>query len=443
MNSQAMKKYLLVLLLVSSFWVNGQDLSVSVPLVSLPQNLKKYPSMQQSMGISTSMYEFSFFGLHSLGGKWMGSAPNWQRQSLEYVVGFAFSQYGSELPIPLGVWGHEEYHRSVLSTANIHSFNGNWLLHRWDGTVYGPSDEELSELKANDLDVLLYSYVSGVQYETQLTKKMVIQDFHNASKNWKAPLYLYNAFYVWNYFKLATSTLSDSVKVIAPQYESSSPDQRDFAGLDLTAWAYDMFSPDQPYTNRDDFPNGEGVNRRVGFHDLSIEAQHYLKKQKKLSLLNFINPAIFLINKIRVNEHLEVLPFVVYQPTHFGNAISLQMPFQYDDQGYLLGLTRFSNYHTSSYGVDLGVMNRPVAGVDEFSMSCVFHLWKQPASFYSHKSRWGGALDVIFKYRLSENFGLNMDCSVKSAGWQEGNPYLDRKINVQFGIDYSVRTLKF
>ena len=207
MNSQAMKKYLLVLLLVSSFWVNGQDLSVSVPLVSLPQNLKKYPSMQQSMGISTSMYEFSFFGLHSLGGKWMGSAPNWQRQSLEYVVGFAFSQYGSELPIPLGVWGHEEYHRSVLSTANIHSFNGNWLLHRWDGTVYGPSDEELSELKANDLDVLLYSYVSGVQYETQLTKKMVIQDFHNASKNWKAPLYLYNAFYVWNYFKLATSTL--------------------------------------------------------------------------------------------------------------------------------------------------------------------------------------------------------------------------------------------
>jgi len=58
-----------------------------------------------------------------------------------------FVKYGSELPIPLGVWAHEEFHHSVLGVNGISSKNGNWFLSRWDGTVYGVSDEQLSDLK--------------------------------------------------------------------------------------------------------------------------------------------------------------------------------------------------------------------------------------------------------------------------------------------------------
>lgn len=83
------------------------------------------------------------------------------------------------------------------------------------------------------------------------------------------------------------------MKILAPPDESRNPVERDYAGADLTSWAFDMFNPDAPYTSRDPFPGGDGVNRRIGFSDLSQEAQDYLKKQKNLSLLNFINPSIF------------------------------------------------------------------------------------------------------------------------------------------------------
>ena len=103
----------------------------------------------------------------------------------------------------------------------------------------------------------------------------------------KASLLLYNAYYVFNYFRFSASSDSDSAKADAPDHESNDPMERDYAGSDLTAWVYDMFNPELPYSSREDFPDGEGLNRRIGFSDLTEEARDYLVKQKKLSLLNF------------------------------------------------------------------------------------------------------------------------------------------------------------
>ena len=41
-----------------------------------------------------------------------------------------------------------------------------------------------------------------------------------------------------------------------------------------------MFSPDRIYTERDKFPGGEGINRRIGFSDLTTEGRITLIKQK-------------------------------------------------------------------------------------------------------------------------------------------------------------------
>jgi hypothetical protein len=242
------------------------------------------------------LYELTYLGIDKLGNslfkpkmkEYTRGRKIWSG-GFKYLVSLGFEIW-SDLPIPLGVWAHEEFHRAVLGVNNITSKNGNWFPHRWDGTVYGVSDQDLSTLKSKDPAQLLYSYVAGVQSEVLLNRKISVYDFYKKRTLSKNALILYNAWYVWDYFKFSASPQTDSVKAGASKYENPDPRERDFAGADLTAWAYDMFSPEKPYTDRDKFPNGEGVNRRIGYSDLSPKAQQYLLKQKKLALLNFVNP---------------------------------------------------------------------------------------------------------------------------------------------------------
>ena len=197
-------------------------LRLSLPIVDLPQNyLLPYhaPSMQQSLELSNDFYELSFWGIDALGnkifipknkeytkGRKVGNAI------FKYGLSLGFSQYGSELPIPFGVWGHEEFHRSVLGIDNISSKNGNWALNKWDGTVYGISDSALTHIKNENINSLLYSYVAGVQYEIALNQKTTLNDFYKNRTLNKNALLLYNAYYVYNYFKFSTSSISDSPK---------------------------------------------------------------------------------------------------------------------------------------------------------------------------------------------------------------------------------------
>lgn len=432
------------LLITFSF---GQDsttykLKLTVPVLDFPQNASLpnyYPSMNQSLEWSRDLYELSFWGIDALGNKIFKPdqypEKKWRTYSnhvFKYALGLGFSKYGSELPIPIGVWGHEEFHRTTLGVKNIASENGNWLLSRWDGTVYGVSDETLDELKANDLNQLLYSYTAGVQYEVLLNQKIAVDDFFSNRSLYKNALLLYNAHYVYNYFKFSTSAFSDSVKVIAPKYENADPSQRDFAGADLTAWVYDMYNPDLPFTSRDSFPNGEGVNRRVGFSDLSGDAQSFLLKQKKLSLLNFVNPAIFFVNKIRINENLAFNFFAQYAPTHFGNDVALYLPVRYKKFNMLVDVHNYSGRNESGLGIGLGLFN--YSFTENLDMDFVLNYWNQPRSFNGSEKINGGSFQIKTDYVFNNNLSAYVGVTGKTEGWMMGNPYLKENISVEAGL---------
>jgi len=129
-----MKKILIIgwaaICLAQSGWAQTK-LSLSVPLLDLPQNTQlpqRFPSMHQSLQWSADLYDVSFWGIDAASTALFDD--KWKQTGFSYVTGFLFSKYGSELPIPLGVWGHEEYHRSVLGANGVASKNGNWLFHR-------------------------------------------------------------------------------------------------------------------------------------------------------------------------------------------------------------------------------------------------------------------------------------------------------------------------
>ncbi len=448
------KSIYLVIFLFSADVLFAQDpvtykLRLSYSFLDIPQNLKpagKYPSMSQSVELSSNLYDLSFLGIDALGNSIIknrneSTGGEIANRGFKYLLGFGFSYFGSGLPVSLGVFTHEEFHRSVLGINDLSSKNGNWLFNRWDGTVYGLSDEVLSGLKLNSINDLLYSYVSGVQSENYMTQVNVIEDFFHPRTFYKNPFYLYNAYYVWDYFRFSASSLSDSAKVLAPPHEDVNPVNRDFAGADLTAWIYDMFSPEAPYTDRDLFPDGEGVNRRIGFSDLTTEGQDYLKKQKQLSLLNFINPAIFLLNRIKINQDFSFLAFIQYNPVHFGNDIGLFIPFQVKSINQLIAIHSYSNKDKKFPGFQYGIYNISPFLNKKMEIGGTLSLWSQPVhqGFFDQSGRFGGAIEMISDYDIGRGLSVNLTAGYKTVGWMIGNPYIDQKAGFRVGIKYFLR----
>lgn len=443
--------FLILFILCVPILANAQDtmeyrLRLNVPVFELPQNIalpNNYPSMNQALEWSADMYELSFWGIDALGDKLFiaktkpyTTGRRISNNVFKYLVGLGFSKYGSELPIPLGVWAHEEFHRSVLGVKDVSSINGNWLFSRWDGTVYGVSDETLEDFKATEINQLLYSYTAGVQYEVLLNQTISVRDFYKQRTLPKTGLLLYNAWYVYDYFRFSASSLSDSVKILAPPHESPDPFERDYAGADLTAWIYDMFNPSLPFTSRDAFPDGEGVNRRLGFSDLSAEEKDYLVKQKQLSLLNFLNPAIFFINRIKINNDLSFNFFAQYAPTHFGNDVAIYLPVKYKNFDLLVNVHNYHNFSGSGFGAGLGLFNYKLSEKIETDFTASF--WNQPVSFFETKNSSGGAVRITTNYLLTHTFSGFISVNAKSKGWLIGNPYLESNLSVQAGIKYNL-----
>lgn len=449
MNKIFVLAFLIIALFVKTSRSNDSTryaLRLDIPVIDFPQNISlsyRAPSMDQSLEWSADFYELGFWGIDQLGNgifKTMAyPSSGWRSISnkvFKYALGLGFAKYGSELPIPLGVWAHEEFHRSVLGLNGLSPKNGNWLFSRWDGTVYGVSDAQLENLKNTNREQLLYAYVAGVQYEVALNEKISLMDFYKQRTHYKNALLLYNAHYVFNYFKFSTSVFSDSVKVLAPPHEHSDPTERDFAGADLTAWAFDMFNPELSFTARDSFPNGEGVNRRVGFSDLSPDAQSFLIKQRKLSLLNFLNPAIFFVNRINVGNDWSFNFFAQYAPTHFGNDVALFVPLQYKKHDLLINLHRYESSDQKGLGLGLGWYH--VQLNEKIETDVALNVWNQPESFLSNNMQLGGMLNLNTRYAFSKNLAAYVSLTGKKAGWMLGNPYIDKNLSIQFGLRYNI-----
>jgi hypothetical protein len=433
---------------LSSF---GQDttwykLRLNLPVLDIPQNYELpyyYPSMDQSLELANDFYELSFWGIDELGDVLFISKnkpyTKWKKignTAFKYAASLVWSQYGSELPIPLGVWAHEEFHMAVLGVVGISSINGNSIFTRWDGTVYGVSDSTLSALKQDDPDQLLYSYVAGVQSEILFNQKSTLDDFYWRRTLNKNAFLLYNAYYTWNYFRFSASDDSDSAKANVPQYEDPDPTQRDYAGDDLNSWVYDMFLPDLPYTSRDTFPDGEGVNRRIGYSDLPANGQEFLKKQKNLSLLNFVNPGIFFFNRIKLKQDLSFNFFLQYAPTYFGNSIAFFLPVQYKKYAMLFALHNYNNEGLNTFGVEMGMFNYKLS--QKLSADLDLSCWNQPISYFKNDKKFGGAATLTVNYSFPKVFKAYCSLIFKSDGWLIGNPYLDDNLSFQLGVTYGL-----
>ena len=189
------------------------------------------------------------------------------------------------------------------------------------------------------------------------------------------------------------------------------------------------------------FPDGEGVNRRIGFSDLTAEGQDYLKKQKQLSLLNFANPAIFLINRIKVNPDFNIMAFVQYSPVHFGNDIALYIPFQVKSMNQLIAIHNYNNSDKWFPGLQYGIYNITPFHNKRMELGGMLNFWMQPddQGFFDQSGKPGGAIEVMSDYYIGKGFSVNITAGYKTEGWMIGNPYIDPKGKFRVGLKYFLK----
>lgn len=441
---------LVLITIITGFKLNAQDTTVyklrlSLPVLDVPQNIKQisnYPSMNQALEVTNDMYDISYYGIDALGDMLIKRANKSGNQTFlnsafKYAAGLGFSKYASELPLPFGVWMHEEYHRSVLGVNHIKSKNGNWIFNRWDGTVYGVSDSALAQLKSADVNQLAYAYTAGVQSEIALSKKISFDGFYHKRSIDKSSLLLYNAWHVFKYFSDAAGNVSDSEKVIIPRHESSDPLLNDFAGNDLTAWVYDMFNPDSSYYSRPTLPNSSAVNRHIGYNDLSPEAQDYLKHQKHLSLLNFINPSIFFIERIKVAKGISFNFLVQYAPTYFGRDVAVYLPVQLYNYNLVLATHNYKSFNSRGHGYEIGISEYRLT--DKINADVTLRFWQQPQAFYTYQLKTGFGIDAKATYNMSKKVSVFAGVQQKTKGWVLNSPYTNHNLSAQIGFSYSAR----
>ncbi len=412
--------------------VQPGQVNFDLPLFDLPANTTTYYpnlySLRQSLVLSTDFYETA----HALiGGADPGAGRKW------IIIGFDF--FTGEIPLSMS-WMHEEWHRAVMSSRGIGSFNDVNTL------PIGKSLIAVSHVDDNDLIALKQDHpadqvrLSAAGMESQIQQNELIEQHHffqNTKSHDRFLIWMNNA-NVTFYMNECASTHAD--KSTDQQNAEDGQDilKRDFTGLDCTAWAYDLFRPDEPYQARGLHPSGVGINRYIHFSSLSPKEKDFLSLQARLSFLNFADP--FLFNKdyfsdgwfgksIRWNAKLS------HYITSFGATVDTVVFVKTESNKYLLIVHNGMTDTRYLPGISFEQIEKPLPW-NSFSLSMGITIWPQPKDQRVETVK----LDTMaygssqLLYQISSQFSAYMGLTAKTAGWMAGDVFLDRNVSVQAGI---------
>lgn len=271
----------------------------SLTLLDVPNNVTGVvPSMQQSLDGAAAIQRLSIYGVQS---GFQSLFP--ENIGLQMGLGMPATGLATFFLVYVGAWQHEEWHRAVLSHRDISSRNGLYYPSAWsNGTISVDhvTDADLSRLKQEhpaDTARLMSAGMEGAYVLVQRLGDDLF--FYDAEGKTVGPFYTGQSWMIPPMLALvATNVLyqaqcaspeSDTVTDAENQLRANELD-RDFTGLDCTAWVYDMRRPDEPYEARGAHPYHDGVDRYRSWSDLTDAEHDYLKTQTWLQLINLLNP---------------------------------------------------------------------------------------------------------------------------------------------------------
>lgn len=410
----------------------GNPVTVDLPVLDAPFNFSNdfltVPSMRQSMELSNDFY----LTLHRVIG---GEDTNPSTGRKWGIIGFDFLSTW----VPLSnSWMHEEWHRAVMSRRQIGSFNdvntlpvGSTLI-----AVSHVTDADLVRLKRDHPEEMVRLSSAGM--ESQIAQNFSIEKRHffDGAKTYDRMLLLINNLSVT--FYLSTCVFQgDEETDKQNQEDGADVSRRDFTGLDCTAWTYDLFRPNEPYSARGTHPSGVGLDRYIRYSDLNERERTFLRMQIPLSLLNLADPFLWGRESFRANvagEDIDWNARLGYFMTSFGYTVDAHLFLKNSENRFLFTLHNgFTDAHYFP-GATLEWVEKPL-GPNIF-LSTSVTVWNQPEEQRLETTSAetlvsaGGELKYQWTPATSTYWGLNL----KTPGWMAGDVYLDRNFSTWVGL---------
>lgn len=421
-------------------------LQIDLPILDIPFDGSdgRYAfSMNQSVALSKSYYQITYPSVLGVLGL-DRPEPDSRKTLLNIVLLVSYEEISDYLPLG-GIWVHEEYHRAVLNNRNVDSYNNVYDLRLFGDNSVSVSrvkDEELVELKRRYPHDLIRSHAAGYEGDNQLVLALEKDEFFLGTS--RAPLIGFVSM-LGDHFYLRT-TVSGEANTITDEFnrDEGTIAERDFTGLDFTAWVYDLFRPEEDYTIRGVHPSGVGIDRYIKLSDLTGEEIHFLKKQRDLSLLNFVNRYFFEVKPFKVKFSplgkdvlLNIRP--IHYLTSFGYTVNADFFIKTSDLNIFFSLMNQFNRDNYFPGVNVEVINYPVRFFGKAIMVTPrLSVWSQPEDqkFKTSKGKLGTLVAAKVNYPLgSRGWTTFVELEGKTPGWVAGNVFLDRNFTARTGVN--------
>lgn len=424
--------------------VSGKDFDnghsyIKYPVIEAPYNFEEdlsFPGMSQSLFITAGVSKIS----HQLIYDSFSDDNSFLRLTTLIVWDyFLFTLPGGP------AWLHEEWHRAVMGQYGIESYNDVYKFDIFAESiaVSHVKDEDLAWLKENHNPDMVRLGEAGNEAEVELAREYRRDSFFNGR-----PM-RYELFQIWlslinsSYYVIMcgtdeADTFTDEMNI----KDGSDIEKRDFTGLDFTAWIYDLSRPDEPYSARGVHPSGTGIDRYIKYSDLTDSEQKYLKKTGWLTLLNFVSPQMFGVEKFNIDGSsggLSQINFMmIHHLTSFGNDIIMSLMYKKNELNIETSLHCYNNEKNYFPGIEIALRRFPISILStEVFTDYRIMAFSQPEDqrFREDNGEPGGLIGAGLSVPLiDKTFEFFIEGDAKSDGWIEGNLYLGDSLQIRSGI---------
>jgi hypothetical protein len=399
------------------------------------------PSMNQSMAVSLDIYSAMHFGLKKLHDTLSVDAI-WKNAA--YYGGTAAGILLFAYVAPFGYpWMNNEFTRSILAQFNVNSINHGYNPFDTVGGVAGISDSALALFKEKSPADFVRMNSAGVEgyllFSDKMIRNIFLYDLNNLS-NFTA------LFSTWfgAIPHIAPALLDDygmynTDETIDTMYDNDGNEKsRHIYGYSSINWVYELFRPNEPYSERGVHPSGNGVARYIKLSQLSGSERDYLLKQSILGALNFLSPAFYGFSSIPLGGSGFSGNFTVHHYfTSFGTDTPVELMLKKETFNIMLTYHNYMNYENYFFSVEAEIIDYPVKifGMDLLvSPRIMIGMQPKDQQFRTDTPEFLGLFSLRADVPVNKNLYIFCDVTAKTAGWVAGNEYLDKNISVKIGV---------
>lgn len=401
-------------------------------------------SMTQTTEMTRNLHGSLYYG-HNLLWNAVLKPTNTKKYILNRILAnvTALSTDYLAIKLPYGyAFQHEEFHRSVMATRHIYSYDEVWKFGKGlDIAVTNVKDEDLIYLKKHFPSDQVRLAAAGVEGEYLYFQRMREDNFFKQTGYPMVGISIMGTLHAVNYVNLPFAARFNAITDSILAHDPHSVLARDFTGYDFSAWVYDLFTPNEPYQNRGAWPDGTGIKRPVKASELTPEMKNFLRQTGNMQYLNFVSPFMVGINRLRI------------QPGYYFNFALRSVPASF---GYYAGGDFFLDFNKRQMMISVGInkskkLTLPSVTLksydlirgknSRFNTNLLLSAWLQPKNqmFATGQAQPGFSISVEPIFSVSKRVSLMSDISYKSKGWVFGNPYLDNNFSARIG--FSVKSL--